>query len=260
MDDVRRRDMKLWIEELTSPGGIFCIIAILVVVFAIFPGGLPGKTFGATIGLSVIAYWGWSASVRRRFNDPRLRAMWKGVQDRLQRFEAVNKENQRKIPELSEMPETIRGIGKNLYLALRRADLIAHEIRRSEEGLLGGPPAWASHTTDAQSQELYRLADKNIAEYRQEIAGVMDGVRRTEAHAAVFMTTLDSLRVKMLGYRLVGRSPELATHDFLSAIAEARAQLQSIDTALDELDLSHYPRQISVVKEPEVQNKNADSA
>jgi hypothetical protein len=74
------------------------------------------------------------------------------------------------------------------------------------------------------------------------------------------MTTLDSVRVKMLGYRLVGRSPELATHEFLSAIAEARAQLQSIDTALDELDLSHYPRQISVVKEPEVQNKNADSA
>ena len=61
------------------------------------------------------------------------------------------------------------------------------------------------------------------------------------------MTTVDTLRMKMLGYRLVGRSPELSSNDFLSALAEARAQLQSIDTALEELDLGHYPKTISVV-------------
>jgi len=64
------------------------------------------------------------------------------------------------------------------------------------------------------------------------------------------MTTLDSLRMKLIGYRLVGRSPELATQDFLDSIAEARAQLQAIDTALDELDLGHYPKTISVVPPP----------
>jgi hypothetical protein len=42
----------------------------------------------------------------------------------------------------------------------------------------------------------------------------------------------------------------MSSHDFLEALAEARAQLQSIDTALDELDLGHYPKTISVVPPP----------
>lgn len=75
----------------------------------------------------------------------------------------------------------------------------------------------------------------------------MAGVQRTEAQCAVYMTTLDTLRMKMIGYRLVGKSPEMSSQDFLEALAEARAQLQSIDTALDELDLGHYPKTISVV-------------
>ena len=64
------------------------------------------------------------------------------------------------------------------------------------------------------------------------------------------MTTLDTLRMKMLGYRLVGRSPEVPSHDFLEALAEARAQLQSIDTALEELDLGHYPKTIAAIPPP----------
>jgi hypothetical protein len=78
----------------------------------------------------------------------------------------------------------------------------------------------------------------------------MAGVQRTEAQSAVFMTTLDSLRMKMIGHRLVGRGPELSSQDFLEALAEARAQLQSIDTALEELDLGHYPKTIAAVPPP----------
>jgi hypothetical protein len=80
----------------------------------------------------------------------------------------------------------------------------------------------------------------------------MAGVQRTEAQSAVFMTTLDTLRMKMIGYRLVGRSPELSSHDFLEALAEARAQLQSIDTALEELDLGHYPKTVASVPPPPI--------
>jgi hypothetical protein len=148
------------------------------------------------------------------------------------------------------MPATIREVAQGLYLALRRADIISHEVESSEKGLYNTPPVWEAPSRDAQSKELYRLADKNIAEYRAQFAGVMAGVQRTEAQSAVFMTTLDTLRMKMIGYRLVGRSPELASHDFLEALAEARAQLQSIDTALEELDLGHYPKTISVVPPP----------
>jgi hypothetical protein len=69
----------------------------------------------------------------------------------------------------------------------------------------------------------------------------MGGVERTEAQAAVFTTTLDTLRMRMLGHRLAGRSPELAHTEFLQAMTEARMQLDSIDKALDELELTPFP-------------------
>jgi hypothetical protein len=173
------------------------------------------------------------------------------VEDRLVRFEDVLKRLRKdQIADLREMPHTIRDVAQNIYRALRRADLIAQEVQQSEKNLYAQPPVWTAAAHDPQSRELYRLADKNIAEYKSQFAGLMAGVQRTEAQSAVFMTTLDSLRMKMLGYRLVGRNPELSSQDFLEALAEARAQLQSIDTALEELDLGHYPKTISVVPPP----------
>ena len=173
-----------------------------------------------------------------------------GCQDRLNRLDEVLKKlRKEQVADLREMPTTVHAVGKSLYVALRRADVIAHEIQASETGVINQPPTWISASTDPQSQELYRLADRNIAEYRANYAGVMAGVQRTEAQSAVFMTTLDSLRMKIHGYRLVGRSPEMASQEFLEALAEARMQLQSIDTALEELDLSHYPKMIAVVGE-----------
>jgi hypothetical protein len=70
-------------------------------------------------------------------------------------------------------------------------------------------------------------------------------VQRTEAQSAVFMTTVDTLRMKMLGYRLVGKSPEVGSHEFLQALNEAKLQLQAIDKALDELDMGQYPKMIA---------------
>jgi anion-transporting ArsA/GET3 family ATPase len=174
--------------------------------------------------------------------------LWGGCQDRLTRFEEVLRKMRKDgVADLQEMPNTIRGVAKSLYLALRRADIITEEISATESGMLSRPPVWNASTQDAQSKELYRIADKNIAEYRTQFAGVLAGVQRTEAQSAVFMTTLDSLRMKLIGYRLVGRNPSMHSEEFLEAIAEAKLQLQSIDTALDELDLGHYPKNISVI-------------
>ncbi|MEJ5171286.1 MAG: hypothetical protein WHU10_09880, partial [Fimbriimonadales bacterium] len=127
------------------------------------------------------------------------------------------------------------------------------------------PPAWTAAPTDPQAKELYRIADRNIAEYRKLYDAVMAGVSRTEAQAAVFMTTLDTLRVKMLGYRLVDKSPEVPSQDFLEALGEARLQLDAIDKALEELDFSHLPKLIAVesgrsasevLEEPEEQRQS----
>ncbi len=251
MDDIRRQDLRLFLKELASPARLICTFVILIVLLANAHKIGPAAYFMACLAVFISAAWAWSEAEKRRFLIKRFHSHWSSCLDRLSRFEAVLKRMRKdQIADLSEMPNTIRGVSKSLYVALRRADIIAHEVQLSETGLYNEPPAWKSPSKDAQSQELYRLADRNIAEYRAQFAGVMAGVQRTEAQSAVFMTTLDTLRMKMIGYRLVGRSPEMSSHDFLEALAEARAQLQSIDSALEELDLGHYPQTISVVPPP----------
>jgi hypothetical protein len=253
MDDVGRQDLRLFTKELISPWRAVLLGLALVFLwtFPLFPDALYQRLF---ITMTLLIYWAataYNASIARRFNSKRYLAMWNGCHDRLKRFEEVLKRLRRdQIANLSEMPSTVRQVGKNLYRALRRADIIAAEVEKTERDLYAAPPIWTSPSEDPQSKELYRIADKNIAEYRQQFAGVMAGVHRTEAQSAVYMTTLDTLRMKMLGYRLIGKNPEMSSDDFLVALAEARAQLQSIDTALEELDLSHYPKTISVIPPP----------
>ena len=251
MEDIRRQDLRLFTKELLSPWRLICTIAVVGILLGNIGSLGPVALPMSVIAVFVSTVWAWMESDKKRFLNKRFKSLWLGCQDRLSRFEEVLKRMRKdQIADLSEMPKTIRGVSKSLYIALRRADIISHEVSLSEKGLYSEPPSRKSPTRDAQSQELYRLADKNIAEYRAQFAGVMAGVQRTEAQSAVFMTTLDTLRMKMIGYRLVGRSPEMSSHDFLEALAEARAQLQSIDTALDELDLGHYPKTISVVPPP----------
>lgn len=253
MDDITRQDLKLFRKELLQPWKVLALGVAEAFLWTL-PLWMQAYSTKALISSFLIVFWvanSYSTSIAKRFYAKQYAAMWNGCQDRLQRFEEVlRKLNKDQVSNLSEMPATIRRVGRTLYRALRRADIISHEVAHTEKDLYGGPPVWTSTSQDPQSKELYRLADKNIAEYRQQFAGVMAGVHRTEAQTAVYMTTLDTLRMKMLGYRLIGKSPEMSSHDFLEALAEARAQLQSIDTALEELDLGHYPKTIAAVPPP----------
>lgn len=193
----------------------------------------------------------FKAGVGRRWKSLRFKALWNACEDRLERFDDVlGKMRRDHIADLQEMPKTIHEVGLSLYAALRRSDVITHDVFETEKGILQSPPTWEGMSGDPQARELYRIADKNIAEYRHIYGGVMAGVQRAEAQAAVYMTTLDSLRMKMLGYRLVGKQPDMSSHDFLDSLAEARVQLQAIDQALEELDFSQFPKTISVVPPP----------
>jgi hypothetical protein len=255
MDDVQRQDRRIFLKELLSPGRLLLTIGAAAVVLANFNvRGVDdlGMLIGILAGILTISALGaYKKSLRKRFRSKRYEALWTACNDRLERFETVLKQMRRdRVAELKEMPRTIRSVGQGLYLALRRADVISDEIQQSERGMIGQPPGWAAAATDPQSKELYRIADKNIAEYRQQYAGVMAGVQRTEAQSAVFMTTLDTLRMKILGYRLVGRSPEIPSRDFLEALAEAKLQLQAIDMALEELELGPFPTTITVMPPP----------
>ena len=48
----------------------------------------------------------------------------------------------------------------------------------------------------------------------------------------------------------MGRETETPTQEFLIALTEARMQLDSIDKALDELELTPFPKTISIIPEP----------
>lgn len=253
MDDIARQDRKLFWEEVLRPGRIILSLLCWGILWGFFGGPFQGSGIGFIVAAfaAVPMFHGllsFKASIERRFISKRFRALWNGVEDRLSLFdEVLNRMRKDQVANLQELPVSIHRVASNLYYALRRADLIAHEVALTEKGLYSHPPAWEAPSHDAQAKELYRIADKNIAEYRSRFAGVMAGVQRTEAQSAVLMTTVDTLRMKMIGYRLVGASPELNSKEFLDALQEAKMQLAAIDHALEELELTPFPKTIAVL-------------
>lgn len=248
MDEIRREDKKLFMKEILRPSTIAATVGYMVIVGAMLAGSQPNPVMALALFLAGPVFIGlraYSRSVDKRFIHPRFGELWEGCRDRHARFDAVLTQMRReRVADLQEMPKTIRKVAEALYIGLRRADLITDDVRRTEHDVVNKPPAWGAASQDRQAQELYQVADRNIAEYRQQFAGLMAGVQRTEAQAAVFMTTLDSLRVKMIGYRMVGRSPELSHPDFLSAMNEAKVQLHAIDRALEELDFGQIEKSL----------------
>jgi len=209
-----------------------------------------------TVAIGTIwATGAYRQSVRARFHNPRLSNLWSEAKDRYERFdELLRKMSRERIADLKEMPRTIHATALTLYAALRRADMVQREVEKSEAGLLDHARQVRDLPRDPQTQELYRLADRNVAEYRQGLKAVMAGVRRTEAQAAVFISTLDTLRMRMLGHRLIGRSPEAPNLEFLEALQEAKMQLDAIDKALEELEMRPFPKMIAVLQEERVES------
>jgi hypothetical protein len=256
MDDIRRHDKNLLVKELLNPGRL--ILAAIAAGFVF----ISRSTFlwemnilWQAVGFSIIALVyvnsSYKEAKRKRFINKRFEALWNGCKDRFTRLEDVlGKMRKEQVADLREMPATIREVAQSLYGALRRADLISNEVQKTESGIYSAPPAWQGASNDPQAKELYRLADKNIAEYRQQFGAVMAGVQRTEAQSAVFMTTLDTLRMKLISYRLTGKSPEVSTQEFLEALSEAKVQLHAIDQALDELDFSQFPKTVVIMPPP----------
>lgn len=241
MNDIKQRDKELFLKELFSFGRLFLVGSLLFLVIINQTRGPWLLLLLAVAG--VCAMTAYTRSVEKRFKNRRFLLLWAACKDRLKRFnKAFSDSTKDGVVELQELPKTIVDVGSNLYVALRRADIIIDEVSASEGWLVPPKGQAGPISPDQRTQELYLLADKNIAEYRQNYQGVIARVERTEAQAAVFTTTLDTLRMRMLGHRLSSSSPELDHGDFLQAMAEARLQLDSIDKALEELDETPYPK------------------
>lgn len=253
MDDIRAWDRKLLVQELLRAKRIVPLFLTWFFVYMLQGGilatlGWPWFLAAFVFPLLVLAFTAYQEAEQKRFRAPRFLAIWNGVKERLRTFDQVIKQlSKEQIFELNEMPKTVRATADTIYCALRRADVITDEVSRTERGLYSNPDTNRSLPNDEQVKELYRIADKNIAEYRSHFAGVMAGVHRAEAQAAVYVTTVDAIRMKLIGHRLAGRRPELSTQEFLESMAEAKLQLQAIDQALEELDFSQWPKTVVVM-------------
>ena len=249
MNDIRRRDRKVFFKEAFTIPRLLVMLGIVGTVSLALQGSLNLAVIVCAKAMALaVLYSAYVASIPKRFHSPKFLYLWEAVRERHARFKkALRQLSKRGIADLKDLPVTVDAIVQELYLALRRADMIENEVTNSEGWLMLQPPVPGIVSHDRQAQELYRIADKNIAEYRQRFQAVMAGVERTEAQAAVMTTTLDTLRIKMLGFRLVGRDPDAPTHEFLAALTEARMQLDSIDKALSELELTPFPTTITVM-------------
>lgn len=255
MDEIRKRDIQVFLKELVSPGSVFvtllaggCLGMIAMNPFATPSGSMLVVGASVVLGLVISAYL---RSIPRRFQDRRFGVLWREAQVREKSLKgALAKLKKSNIADLSELPTTVRRMMPEIYRALRRADMVQVEVRNSEKAF--GPMTSASHRTinDPQAQELYRVADRNIAEYTTHLKAALAGVERAEAQAVVFSTTLDTLRIRMLNYRLTGRAPDLETREFLNVIAEAKMQFAAIDKALDEIEGMPFPTLTTLAGEP----------
>lgn len=240
MYDIERRDKKVLVRELLRPARVFwALVAVSVVATTGFAMPWPIIAGAALCWLVFSAH---KSSLKKRFINRKFQLLWEACKDRLERFhDAMAESSKRGVPELQDLPKSVTQVGDTLYIALRRADIVVDEVTNSEGWLHATRNHGGPISPDQKAQELYRMADKNIAEYRQNYQGVIAGVERTEAQAAVFTTTLDTLRMRMLGHRLTTAGPEIEHTEFMQAMTEAKMQLDSIDKALDELELTPFP-------------------
>lgn len=203
-------------------------------------------------GIFIVGFYCINEFGKKIFIHSRLESVWESVEDRLARLsQACDSMKGQYSEDLSALQMRVNHTAQTVFEALLRADLLQSELRKSEGSIASptfGSQVHQAPSPDKQVQELYRIADKHVAEYRNRIAGLMAGIERCEAQATVFVTTLDTLRVRLLGYRLSGTNPELEHKYFLESIGEVKQQLDAVDQALDNLSLERLASEIELAE------------
>lgn len=248
MDEIRKRDIQVFLRECL--GSSIILIWLVSTVIVVFNSRNPWVGAAAWVVISaVLLTVAYFKSIKKRFHNPRLKALWADCEDRMKRLAVgLKKLRRQKFADLVELPRTVASLGPQIYRALRRADLVAHEIYTSERAHLptvNQNPA-SRLISDTQAQELFNLASRNLIEYSSHFQAAVAVVERAEAQAVVFSTTLDNLRIQMLNYRLSAKQAEAETLEFLHVINEAKLQFAAIDTALEELSEAQYPALVAV--------------
>ncbi len=256
MHDLEEIDKKLYEKELKRQWPRFVLIAVFVLLAAI--GWQEAPIPFIFVGLA--AYTSWVAIHKARkstqsklFHNPYFELRWTECKDRVERFTAMMKTvPQTRSGTLTEIPKTIERVRDELYQTLRMADLIAHELHKSEGVQYTDPNSYSTairahgYVPDQQSNELWVAADKNRAEYKKRLQGVQMSIVRSDAQVEVFITAMDALRLNLMGLKLTKKKDDGSSNALLTSLAEVKLQMASISAALDELDFGIYPTLVAV--------------
>jgi hypothetical protein len=241
MNEIKRADKRIFARAILNPFRLLAMSACSYVAYLLSGMGAVAFGFGLAvvgIGAGVYAVAVRNDFINKRFRNPEHKHLWDMVEDRLTRLrKALKLAPEHVRASMSDLPTRVERTAKQLYQSLRRADIVRGEIVRSEGNIVTAAFPFHVQSQDSETNELYVMADKNVAEYRRHFQGIAARVTRTEGQCAVFISALDSMRVQILGHRLVGEFVPAEKEDFLSAMADIRTQLNSINEALDELDL-----------------------
>lgn len=244
MDEIKRADSKNAAIAALNPGRLIILGCAAFLGWNLIANGDGFVSWGIALwltGAGLYGYSAWQEMLRRRFINLDHARLWSIIRDRVSRFRKALKNSPKHIG-FDEMPKTVERTAKNLYDSLRRADVVKAEILKSEGSIGISSMPFQVRAADPETNELYLLADKNVAEYRKYYETLNAKVTRTEGQCALFISVLDTLRVQLLGYRLAGQEPRVSKDEFIGTMAEVKLQLESINKALDELDLQPVQR------------------
>jgi len=246
MNPVEARDMEVRKEEFLSANPLVSVILIatLIIYFGFIKRIFPNLFIPFVLLMASAGYWYYQVQIRikrRVFDHKGYELLWNNIKDRESRFKQVLESVRSYRPDdFASLQSTVDYTSNIVYQALRRADLINLDISRTEKSLIPanilGPSSKKNLGKNEEVQLLYRTADKNIAEYRQKMDALEQGMQLSEGQAAVYATMLDTLRAQLLGYKLLGNPTASDSDHFMSVIDEAKAQLRAVDEALEELD------------------------
>lgn len=244
MDEVRRHDWTNLFLATLRPLPLFALAAgWFVAVQLISLGGLLSAWGGLGLAVAVAGtgYFAFETSrewLRRRFVNREYADLWRVIEDRYRRFQrALQRAPSGIAGSFSDIARTVEHTKRRLYSSLRKADLVKKEILDSEGGAGGPLPIPPLVSTDSETNDLYALAARNFEEYRAVLHAITSKVSRTEAQCTVYISVLDSLRVQLLGHRLEKRDAAMPKQEMDETVGDIRTQLESINSALDELEL-----------------------
>ena len=246
--EVKKQNLLAFLRSAFKPIRLLVLVILILIVVPL--GTILSQQI--TVLAMALIFSGYLAqsyilSIPQRFRSQLFYEHWKSCESRHRRLmHGLKQLRKRNIADLSELPVSSKKLRDGLYSALRRADLLQYEVQKSERS----EPPRARHLNyiqDRQAQELFRVAEKNKSEYNQRMSRLLAGVHRAVAQADVYISTLDTLRVRILDYRLLGEKPEADSYEFLTAVTEAKMQFEAIDSALEEIELTPFPETVVVV-------------